>query len=84
MQVAILEDKLKQEGIRRLNISGVLRILGVFRSGYLSFREREFKRCNRLSHKDELKSLILDIHLKSRQIYGAPKITIELKKREES
>ena len=80
--MAILEDKLKQEGIRRLNESGVLRILGVFRSGYLSFREREFKRCNRLSRKDELKSLILDIHLKSRQIYGAPKITIELKKRE--
>ncbi len=34
----------------------------------------------KLSRKDELKNLILDIHLRSKQIYGAPKITMELKK----
>ncbi|MGI6331295.1 MAG: IS3 family transposase [Zhaonellaceae bacterium] len=34
----------------------------------------------KLSHKDKLKSTILDIHLRSKQIYGAPKITVELKK----
>lgn len=66
--------------MRRLNVSGVLRILGVSRSGYNSFKEREFNMSAKLSRKDELKSLILDIHLRSKQIYGAPKITMELKK----
>jgi putative transposase len=66
--------------MRRLNVSGVLRILGVSRSGYNSFKEREFNINAKLSRKDELKNLILDIHLRSKQIYGAPKITMELKK----
>ncbi len=75
-----MEKKLKREGLRRLNVSGVLRILGVSRSGYYSFKEREFNKTKKPSRKDELKALILDVYLKSKQIYGAPKITKELKK----
>ena len=69
-----------REEKRRLNVSGVLRILGVSRSGYKSFREREFDKPKKPSRKDELKMLILDVYLKSKQIYGAPKITKELAK----
>jgi putative transposase len=68
--------------VRRLNVSGVLRILGVSRSGYNSFKEREFGMNDRQSRKDEIKTLILDIHLQSKRIYGAPKITMELKKKD--
>lgn len=71
---------MKREGRRRLNISRVLRILGVSRSGYNSFKKREFN-AKKPSRKDELKALILDVYLKSKQIYGAPKITKELNKR---
>jgi len=35
-----MEDKLNDEGKRRLNVSGVLRVLGVSRNGYYSFRKR--------------------------------------------
>ncbi len=66
--------------MRRLNVSGVLRILGVSRSGYNSFKEREFNMPAKLTHKEKLKNRILDIHLWSKQIYGAPKITRELRK----
>jgi putative transposase len=37
---------------------------------------------DRQSRKDEIKTLILDIHLQSKRIYGAPKITMELKKKD--
>ena len=70
---------MEREGERRLNVSGVLRILGVSRSGYYSFRKRESNQ--KPSYKDKKKQLILEIHLQSKQIYGAPKITMELKKK---
>jgi transposase InsO family protein len=76
----MLERRIMREEKRRLNVSGVLRILGVSRSGYKSFREREFDKPKKPSRKDELKMLILDVYLKSKQIYGAPKITKELAK----
>lgn len=79
--MAILENTLKQEGARRLNVSGVLRILGVSRSGYNSFKEREFGMNDRQSRKNKIKTLILDIHLQSKRIYGAPKNTMKLKKK---
>jgi len=66
--------------LRRLNVSGVLRTLGVPRSGYNSFKEREFNMPAKFSRKDELKNQILSIHLWSKQIYGALKITREPKK----
>jgi putative transposase len=58
----------------------VLRILGVSRSGYHSFKERESNTDKEPSRKDKIKKLILDIYLNSKQIYGAPKITKELEK----
>jgi len=58
----------------------VLRILGVSRSGYNSFKERESNKSKGPSRTDEIRALIVDIHLKSKQIYGAPKITKELEK----
>jgi putative transposase len=67
-QTTILEKRLEREGLRRLNVSGVLRILGVSRSGYNSFKEREFNMPAKLTHKEKLKNLILDIHLWSKQI----------------
>ena len=57
----------------------MLRILGVSRSGYNSFKKRES--CKRASRKQRIKKLILEIYLKSKQIYGAPKITKELIKK---
>ncbi len=56
----------------------MLRILGVSRSGYYSFRKRESNQ--KPSYKDKVKKIILEIHLRSKQIYGAPKITKELHK----
>lgn len=73
-----MEEALKREGKRRLNVSGVLRILGVSRTGYYSFKKRESN--VKPSRKEHMKRLILEIHLKSKRIYGAPKITMELKK----
>ena len=63
----------QSEEPRRVSVSGVLKILGVSRSGYISW-------CNRLPSKSKLrkeavKSRIKDIHDDSKQNYGAPKIT---------
>lgn len=68
---------MKEEGVRRLNVSGVLEILGVSRSGYYSFKERtpsgsQLKKEARMEE-------ILRIHEDSHQNYGAPKITEVLK-----
>lgn len=74
-----MEKHLKRKGKRRLNVSGVLRILGVSRAGYYSFKKRES--LGESSRKQHIKQLILEIHLKSKRIYGAPKITMELRKK---
>lgn len=66
------EDLWEQEG-RRLNVSGVLRRLGVSRSGYLSWKKR--LPSNRDRRKEALKEKILAIYKESHQNYGAPKIT---------
>ena len=60
----------------RLNVSGVLRILGVSRTGYYSFKNR--KPSNRQIHKEILEDKIIDIYDESHQNYGAPKITRKL------
>lgn len=57
----------------------MLRILGVSRSGYLSFKKREFIKNIKPTRKDKLKILIKDVHLRSKQIYGVPKINIEFR-----
>lgn len=68
-----MEDKLNDEGKRRLNVSGVLRVLGVSRNGYYSFRKR--LPSDRQKRKEALMEKILEIYTESHQNYGAPKIT---------
>ena len=63
---------------RRVSVSGVLKILGVSRSGFLAFLRRKPTASQLL--KDEIKDKILDIYNQSKQNYGAPKITRELQK----
>ena len=40
LEAAEREEQLKEQGERRLNVSGVLKILGVSRSGYLNWKKR--------------------------------------------
>ena len=69
----MLEDERQDESKRRLNVSGVLRILGVSRNGYPSFTKR--LPSNRDQRKEEIKSQIIEIYDESYQNYGATKIT---------
>ncbi len=60
----------------RVSVSGVLKRLGVSRSGYNAWK----KRCPSAAekHRREVKEKILKIYEDSHQNYGAPKITREL------
>lgn len=60
----------------RVSVSGVLKRLGVSRSGYNAWK----KRCPSATekHPGEVKEKILKIYEDSHQNYGAPKITREL------
>lgn len=61
-----------------VSISGMLRYLGVSRSGYRAFiRHRPSKSQQR---KEKLKDTIQTVYDESKQNYGAPKITQELRK----
>ncbi len=64
---------MNDEGERRLNVSGVLRVLGVSRNGYYSFRKR--LPSDRQKRKEALMEKIMEIYNDSHQNYGAPKIT---------
>lgn len=63
---------------RRLNVSGVLRYLGVSRSGYNGWKNRFPS--NREQRKNNIKNKICDIYDESHHNYGAPKITAILNK----
>ena len=63
---------------RRLNVSGVLRYLGVSRSGYNSWKNRVPS--SREQRKNNIKHKICDIYDESHHNYGAPKITSILNK----
>ena len=72
----------KKKKKRRLNVSGVLKILGVSRSGYVRFQKkvpskRELRKCT-------IKEKIRNIHQDSHQNYGTPKITECLRKEGET
>jgi len=67
-----MEDVLYEEGKRRLNVSGVLGMLGVSRSGYNSFKKR--LPSDREKRKEAIKDQIKQIYDDSYQNYGAPKI----------
>lgn len=73
LETAHREEQLREQGGRRLNVSGVLGRLGVSRSGYLSWKKR--LPSNREKRKEALKEKILAIYKESHQNYGAPKIT---------
>ena len=63
---------------RQVSLSGMLRILGVSRSGYRAFlRHRPSESQLR---KERVKERIQDIYDASHQNYGAPKIAKELQK----
>lgn len=63
---------------RRVSLSGMLRFLGVSRSGYRAFlRHRPSESQVR---KERIKKRIQEIYDASHQNYGAPKITRELRK----
>ena len=73
LETAKREQQLQEEGIRRLNVSGVLRILGVSRNGYLAWKKR--LPSDQELRKQRIKERIQEIYDESHQNYGAPKIT---------
>lgn len=79
LETAQREQQLQEEGERRLNVSGVLRILGVSRSGYLAWKKH--LPSNQELRRQRIKKRICGIYEQSHQNYGAPKIT-ELLRRE--
>ena len=70
-------DKYKQIG-RRLNVSGVLKILGVSRSGYNAFIKRTPS--NSQIRKSKIVDKIIEIYEDSHENYGAPKIAEKIHK----
>lgn len=62
----------------RVSTSGMLKCLGVSRSGYRAFLRRKVSASRQ--RKESVKKKIRTIYDKSRQNYGAPKITKELRK----
>lgn len=72
LETARYEEQLLEEGKRRPNVSGVLRILGVSRSGYLAWKNR--LPSNQEKRKGQIKKRIVEIYQESHQNYGAPKI----------
>ena len=73
---------MRKQGGRRLNVSGVLRQLGVSRSGYNTWKNRTPS--NREQRKNKIKNKICDIYDESHQNYGAPKIANKLKEEGET
>jgi len=78
LETAEKENRLMEREERRLNVSGVLKILGVSRSGYYSWKKR--LPSEREKRKQMIKERILEIYHESHQNYGAPKITECLRK----
>ena len=73
---------MKNRGGRRLNVSGVLRQLGVSRSGYNNWKNRIPS--NTEQRKNVIKNKICDIYDESHQNYGAPKIAKKLQEEGET
>jgi len=79
VETSTKEDELNEEGGRRLNVSGVLRVLGVSRSGYNSWKKR--LPSDRQKRKTAIQVRIKKLYDESFQNYGAPKITELLNKK---
>ena len=77
LEVSEKTEAAKKAG-RRVSVSGMLKFLGVSRSGYQAWLHHIPS--NTEKRREAVKSKIKDIYENSRQNYGAPKITVELRK----
>ena len=77
LEVSEKTEAAKKAG-RRVSVSGMLKFLGVSRSGYLAWRHHVPSDTEK--HRKAVKAKIQDIYDDSKQNYGAPKITVELRK----
>ena len=66
LETARYEEQLLEEGKRRPNVSGVLRILGVSRNGYLTWKKR--LPSNREKRKEQIKERIIEIYQESHHV----------------
>ncbi len=60
------------------NVQLMARYLGVSRSGYYAWRSRQ--RCERARHQEQRDALVRDIFEQKKQRYGAPRISVELRR----
>jgi len=72
------EKRLREEGKRRLNVSGVIWISGVSRSGYPAFRKHVPS--DSQTKKEQRMEEIRTIHGESHEIYGTPKIAEKMRR----
>ena len=77
LEVSEKTEAAKKAG-RRVSVSGMLKFLGVSRSGYLAWLHHIPSDTEK--RREAVKAKIQDIYDDSKQNYGAPKITVELRK----
>lgn len=77
LEVAGKAEASRKSG-RRVSVSGMLKFLGVSRSGYHAWLKHAPSDTKK--RKKDIKAKIQDIYEESRQNYGAPKITRQLRK----
>ena len=77
LEVSEKTEAAKKAG-RQVSVSGMLNFLGVSRSGYLAWLHRVPSDTEK--RRESVKAKIQDIYDDSKQNYGAPKITVELRK----
>ena len=77
LKVSEKTEAAKKDG-RRVPVSGMLKFLGVSRSGYLAWLRHVPSGTEK--HRETVKKKIQDIYDDSKQNYGAPKFTVELRK----
>ena len=77
LEVSEKTEAAKKAG-RRVSVSGMLKLLGVSRSGYQAWLHHIPS--NTEKRREAVKAKIQDIYVDSKQNYGAPKSTVELRK----
>ena len=77
LEVSEKTEAAKKAG-RRVSVSGMLKFLGVSRSGYLAWLHHVPSDTEK--RREAVKAKIQDIYDDSKQNYGAPKITVEIRK----
>ena len=81
LEVTEKTEAARQAG-RRVSVSGMLKYLGVSRSGYHAWKKHIPSDTEK--RREAVKQKIMDIYNESHQNYGAPKITKELHKNGET